>query len=282
MTHHDCLATLLAGPATGDPPRPPAGRQEEARAHAARCSDCWTVLALLHELAVGAPPADAERMPALYGCGPVQEDIYLLAGLTAAEMRALHPERARHLGWCLACRDRLGEVLLVERAAARGEFEPGRRAAARMAETIHEAVGRMVVQVRRAAVSFAAVPDGFALVPLAVPAGAYRGDAAATAPGQLCRFALPESPLSAELTLEPRHDERVGVTLRFSGGDAGHLSVHLHELHGARPALVARHPVRGADPVVFRGLDAGRYVLEIRERERARRFRVRVDIERPV
>jgi hypothetical protein len=183
-------------------------------------------------------------------------------------------------------------MLLVERAAVRGEFEPAfpapaaarwRAAAARAGETIHEAVGRMVVQARRAAAAFAAVPDGFAVVPLAMPAGAYRGEARVdeTPPGELCRFALPDTPVSAALTLEPRHDERVGVALRFSGGDPGQLSVHLHEVHGERTALVARHPVRGADPVVFRALGAGHYLLEICERERGRRFRIRFDVETP-
>src|SRR5262245_37759740 len=229
-------------------------------------------------------------MPTLFGCQPVQDDLDLLAGLTAAEMRASYPEHARHLGWCHACRDRLAEVMVVERAAARGEFGPAliapavaswRRTVARAGTTVHEVVGRVVVRVQQAAAAFTAVPEGFALVTLGVPAGAFRGEASAVSAGQLLQFALPDSPLSAELTLAPRHDERVGVTLRFSGGQPGRLSVRVHELRDQESALVAQHTVRGTDPVVFRGLGAGHYLLEIREREPARRFQVRFDVETP-
>src|SRR5262245_4266008 len=292
VTHHECIATLLAGPEKGGPARPATGARAEARAHIARCSDCWEVLRLLYELAEGGPPADAERMPALFGCAPVQDELYLLAGLNAAEIRATHPGLVRHLGWCFACRDRLAELLIVERAAASGEFGPPllasasrwRLRAARAGETIHEAVGRVVVQVRRAAAAFAAVPEGFTITALGTPAGAYRGpgaDAGQPAPGQQLHFELPDSSLAAELTLEPRHDDRVGVAVRFSGGEASGLSVHLHEVQGGRTALVARHAVRGANPVVFKSLGAGHYVVEIRERERARRFQLRFDVETP-
>ncbi len=288
MTHHDCIATLLAGP-KGETPQPP-GQRDEARAHAARCSDCWAVLVLLHELAVGAPPEDAGHMAAAYGCASVQDDLYLLAILSASEMRAVHPEHARHLGWCLACRERLAEVLVVERAVAREEFGPAviapaearwREVAARAGVRVHEVVGRVVVRVRRAAAAITTVPEGFTVVPFAT-AGALRGNSpAAASPGQLLQFALPDSTLSAELTLEPRHDERVGVALRFSGGIPARLSVLLHELRDAQEALVARHSVRGEDAVVFRGLGAGQYLLEIREREPARSFKVRFDVETP-
>ena len=291
MTHQNCIATLLAAPG-GETGAPPSVARDEAQAHVAHCSDCWAVLSLMHELATGTSPAGAERMPELFGCAPVRDDLYLLAGLTAAEVRAAHPAHARHLGWCHACRDRLAEIMVVERAAARGEFGPAlvalpearwREGAARAGQRVHEAVGRVVVHVRRAAAAFAAVPEGFAVTMVAAPAGAYRGDAAPDAtPGQqLVRFALPDSTLAAEVTLEPRHDERVGVAVRFSGGDPRRLSVHLHEVQGERTALVARHAVRGADPVVFRALGAGHYLLEIREREQARRIQVRFDVETP-
>src|SRR4029450_6703624 len=95
-----------------------------AEEHVARCSDCWATLAVAHDLAFGEPPADAERMAALYGCDAVQDGLYLLTDLPAADIRAREPETARHLGWCLSCRERLVELIAVERAAARGDFQP--------------------------------------------------------------------------------------------------------------------------------------------------------------
>src|SRR5439155_1018829 len=92
--------------------------------HVGRCSDCWAMLSLLHELATGEPAAGAERMGALFGCGPIRDEMYLLAGLTAEEIRRRHPHVARHLGWCHACRDRVAEVMAIERAATRGELGP--------------------------------------------------------------------------------------------------------------------------------------------------------------
>jgi hypothetical protein len=157
---------------------------------------------------------------------------------------------------------------------------------ARVGQTIHAAVGRVVVKARRAAAAFTLVPEGFTVMPLAT-AGATRGLAAADAVleealGQELAVSLPESPLSAELSLEPHGDERVGVAVRVTGAaPAARLSIHLRLLGGARPTLVARHAVRGAEPVVFKALGAGQYVLEIHEQDRARRFHLRFDVETP-
>src|SRR5207247_5090773 len=135
-------------------PAPAARERREAEEHVGRCSDCWAVLSLLHELATGESPPGAERMGALFGCSPVQEEMYLLAGLTAEEIRRRHPHVARHLGWCHACRDRLAEVLSVERAAAQGELGPPlvAPAAARWTEGAAPAGERMCGAVARAAV----------------------------------------------------------------------------------------------------------------------------------
>src|SRR4029450_11441961 len=97
-----------------------------AEEHVARCSDCWATLEVTHDLAFGEPPADAGRMAALYGCDAVQDRLYLLTDLTAADIRAREPETARHLGWCLSCRERLGEIIAVARPAARGGLRPAR------------------------------------------------------------------------------------------------------------------------------------------------------------
>jgi hypothetical protein len=45
---------------------------------------------------------------------------------------------------------------------------------------------------------------------------------------------------------------------------------------------VARYTVRGAEPVLLKGLQPGRYVLEVHERQHARRFQLRFDIESAV
>src|SRR4029077_2802122 len=77
-----------------------------------------------YELAAGEPPPDSERMQALFGCDAVQDRLYLFTDLTAADIRDREPTLARHLGWCVACRERLVELIAVERSPARGELEP--------------------------------------------------------------------------------------------------------------------------------------------------------------
>jgi len=255
------------------------------------------MLSLLHELATGEPVAGAERMGALFGCGPIRDEMYLLAGLTAEEIRRRHPHVARHLGWCHACRDRVAEVMAIERAAARGELGPPlvtpaaprwREAAARVGETVREAVGTAVIQLRRAGAVFTAVPEGFLVSPMAAPAAAFRGPPPTKkgepkkevpALGQKAEFPLPDSRLSAELSLEPHGPDRVGMALRVSGHEPPRLSVHVREIRGEGLELVGRYSVRGAALVVVKGLTPGQYVLEIEDKQRARRFRLRFDIE---
>jgi len=284
VNHQECIATLLG---TGGS----AGEQEAARDHAARCSDCWAVLALLHELAMGEPPPDAGRMAGLFRCDAVQDGMYLLAGLSADHMRAAHPEPAAHLGWCLACRERLAEVISAERAVVRGELPAviappapsWRESTGRLGEAVRELVGKLVIEARRTKAAFTAVPDGFVVTGLAT-AGALRGavadEAGAAGLGQQVRFPLGESGLFAELALEAQGPEQVGIALGVAGAaaDSG-LSVHLREVKDDRADLVARYTVRVAEPVLVKGLQPGRYVLEIHERQHARRFQLRFDIQ---
>src|SRR5437773_719307 len=206
------MAILLgSGQGRAGDPALAARERREAEEHVGRCSDCWAMLSLLHELARGEPAAGAERMGALFGCGPIRDEMYLLAGLTAEEIRRRHPHVARHLGWCHACRDRVAEVMAIERAAARGELGP----------------------------------------PLVTPAAPRWREAAA----------------------------RVGMALRVSGHEPPRLSVHVREIRGEGLELVGRYSVRGAALVVVKGLTPGQYVLEIEDKQRARRFRLRFDIE---
>jgi hypothetical protein len=289
VNHQDCIATLLGAATGGGTPE-----QQDAREHAARCSDCWAVLTLFHELAMGEPPPDAGRMVGLFSCAAVQDGMYLLAGLSAEEMRAAHPHLAAHLGWCLACCERLAEVLWAERAAALGELPAvvapalprWRESVGRLGEAVRELVGQLVIEARRTKAAFTAVPEGFVVSGLAT-AGALRGavadEVSATGLGQQVRFPLGESGLFAELALETRSPEEVGIALGIAGAaaDSG-LSVHLREVKDDRADLVARYTVRGAEPVLLKGLQPGRYVLEVHERQHARRFQLRFDIESAV
>ncbi len=250
MNHGECIAILLRA-LSG---QPSAEDDRGAREHVARCSDCWAVLALVHELTQGDPPPGAERMAGLFACAPVQDELYLLSGLSAAEIRATHPGMATHLAWCHGCRDRLAELLAVERAAARGELGPPliavaprwRETAARAGETVREVVGRAVVRVGRAAAAFIAVPDGVLISPLA-PAAALRGEPTAAEDGAVLgrqvRFSLPDTERWAEVTLEPQGRERVAVAVRVSGEEAG-LSVRLRQVRPGGTELVARHSMR--------------------------------------
>ena len=292
------MAILLgSGQGRAGDPALAARERREAEEHVGRCSDCWAMLSLLHELATGEPAPGAERMGALFGCGPIRDEMYLLAGLTAEEIRRRHPHVARHLGWCLACRDRVAEVMAIEHAAARGELGPPlvtpaaprwREAAAQVGETVREAVGTAVIQLRRAGAVFTAVPEGFLVSPMAAPAAAFRGPPPTKkekeqkdvpALGQKAEFPLPDSSLSAELSLEPHGPDRVGMALRVSGDEPPRLSVHVREIRGEGLELVGRYSVRGAAMVVVKGLTPGQYVLEIEDKQRARRFRLRFDIE---
>src|SRR6266481_2818347 len=297
VNHQECMAILLGSVQgrAGDPTLA-ARERREAEEHVSRCSDCWAMLSLLHELARGEPVAGAERMGALFGCGPIRDEMYLLAGLTAEEIRKRHPQVARHLGWCHACRDRVAEVMTIERAAARGDLGPPllapaaprwRGAAARVGETVREAVGTAVIQLRRAGAVFTAVPEGFLVSPMPAPAGALRGPPPpkkepkreARALGQKAEFAELGSPMTAELTLQPHGPERVGMALRVSGDEPPRLSVQVRAIRGEGIGLVGRYSVRGSAMVVVNGLTPGQYVLEIDDKHRARRFRRRFDIE---
>ena len=294
MTHEASLARLLASTSPGD--GPPTTERAAALAHVADCSDCWAVLRMLHELSVGVLPPDDARMTALSDCDTVRDDLFLLVGLDVGEMRRRNPATARHLGWCHACRERFGEILAVERIAARGDLgapllaPPAprwREVAGRAGEVVRELVEKAVVHVGRAAAGFAVVPQGFLVSATVSPGGALRGAAVAEAPSSLApglgrqvQFALGDSGVWAELTLEPEGGEQVSVALSISSAEPVELALHLRELQGDRADLIARHTVVGTAPVVVKGLRPGRYVLEIHQQPKALLFKLRFDVER--
>lgn len=298
VTHDESIAVLLAralGRSTDQLPAPE--RRQAALEHAARCSDCYTVLRLAHELATGAPPPDADRMPALFGCDDIRDRLYLLGDTPVSSLRAADPDMAAHLAWCLACLGRAAEVVAVEAEAAGLAYGPplltpaGARwheAATRTGETVREVVGRVVIRVRRAAAAFAAVPDGFLVSPLPAPAAAVRGDVpepplpGTPALGRQVQFALPDAGLWVELTLEPQGDDLVGLALQLTAPDDAALSVHVRDRAAPEPQLVARQTVCGTEPVHVRGLRPGQYLLELHDRRLARCFTLPFDVERPV
>src|SRR5262249_46844752 len=280
VNHEDVIAILL-GSVTGLPDDLEAIARDRraAEEHVARCSDCWTVLRAAHELAFGEPPADAEHMAALFGCDAVQDRLYLLTDLTAAEIHSQEPTLARHLGWCLSCRERLAELIAVEHAAAAGEFEPllapsprWRETVTRLGATVREVIGHVKVRVGRTAAVFTEVPEGFFVGGSPVPVSALRGSevsptGAAPGLGQEVQFALADSGLSVGLRLEPQSDELVAIALRVSGSETTDVSVQLRAVEAERAELVARYTVRGSAPVLVKGVRPGRYVLELHERE---------------
>src|SRR2546427_10265385 len=97
VNHQECMAILLgSGQGRAGDPTLAARERRKAGEHVARCSDCWAMLSLLHELATGEPASGAERMGALFGCGPIRDEMYLLAGRTAEGVRGGPPHVARH------------------------------------------------------------------------------------------------------------------------------------------------------------------------------------------
>jgi hypothetical protein len=155
----------------------------------------------------------------------------------------------------------------------------------RLGATVREVIGHAKVRVGRAAAVFTEVPEGFLVGGIPVPVGAYRGSEASTAVGgapglgQEVQFALADSGLSVELRLEPQSDELVAIALRVSGSETTDVSVQLRAVEAERAELVARYTVRGSAPVLVKGVRPGRYVLELHERERTLRFKLRFDVE---
>lgn len=280
MTHRDAIATLLAPEA--DAPPPSAEARAAAVAHLVDCSDCWATVSAVLRTATGLPP-EADAMPALFGCDAVRDDLYTAVGLAPHALALAHPVLARHLGWCLACRDRLVELEAVEALAA--AVSPPRAVWSRIAgaaETVHAAAGRLVARVRDAAAGFAAVPEGFALgAALATPGPARGGVAAPEPAGPLygsARVPLADSGLVAELAIEPEGGGRARLVVRVEGTPREPLSLRLQDA-GDAGAVLARHTLHVGGPVAVGAVPPGSYLLDIVARREGRRFRFSLDLE---
>jgi hypothetical protein len=268
VTHPDAIAHVLAL-ARGT--APPPGVRQAVVSHLARCSDCWQALGTLHAQATGARPAEDAAMASLFGCERVRDRLFLLVGLDPATIAGAHAAEARHLGWCLACRTRLAELSAIERelTAAPRWVDVGER--------VREAVGRVVVRVGRTMAGLVEVPESFVLGPALAPA-AVRGAAASTTLAQSTHFQLGDTPVWVELGVDAADEASAGLTLRLTTPSSDAFSVHVHEARPGGDALLARYTLRGADPVVVRGLWAGSFLVELHDARGAQVHRVRLDV----
>jgi hypothetical protein len=265
VTHARAIAELLAL-ASPDAGRPTVADRRALAAHVARCADCWRTLSALHAR-VADPGSEDADMAARFGCEPVRDRLFLLVDLDPATIARDHADVARHLAWCLACRTRLAEIVDVEREASRAPrwIDVGER--------VREAAGRLVVRVGRAVSGWLEVPDGFAPGPLVAPAAA-RGDDATTAIVPSATFDV--GGVTAEIVVEPGGGAGAGFSLRLTEPVGEPYSLHVRESRDDGEALVARHTVRGDEPVVVRGLWPGSFVIELHGARDV--HRVRLDV----
>jgi hypothetical protein len=272
MTHTEVMARLLAlgTPGAGAPAL--AGTMRDAvTAHVVRCSDCWGVLATLHETIAGEPPVENAEMVRRFGCETVRDGLFALVGVDPATIARHHAPAARHLQWCLACRGRLAELIDVERDAT---TSPRWIA---VGERVSEAVGRLVVRLGQAASGLVEIPDGFVLGPAA--AGVPVRGAPGTSGPHTTRFPVGERGLWADLTVDTPDATSADVTLALSAPASEGFALHVREARADGDALVARYTLRGTMPVRVRGLWPGHFVVELHDPTDARVHRVRLDID---
>jgi hypothetical protein len=267
VTHAEAIAHVIDLAAGTAPSR---HIREAVVEHLARCSDCWHALGSLHRDATGERPSEDATMADAFGCERVRDRLFALVDCDPATIARAHAPEARHLGWCLACRSRLAELIDVERelAAAPRWVDAGER--------VREAVGRVVVRIGRAAAGVLEAPEWFVLGPSPAPT-AVRGAAAPGALAQSTRFQLGDTPVWVELGVAAADEASAGLTLRLTTAVRDAFSVHLRESRPGGDALVARYTLRGTDPVLVRGLWPGSFIVELHGHG-AHVHRVRLDI----
>ena len=255
MTHADCieaLVTRLRGVARepSSTPWPP-----EIEAHLADCSDCWAVVELLHESADGAQPPEQTRMAQLYGCERVRDRFYVLLGLSPAERTTREPAAWRHLGWCLACRDRFAAFAAIEADAGAAARSFADSPALRSLRAFH---ARVVVAVRRGMAEFREL-EGLMALPTLAPL-ATRG--AEPPEGDLLdevRFRPEDGSAAADLRVHARSDGRVDLAVRLQGEVLAGTMLWLHTAEGDE--VVGCQTVHPGGVALFSAVPAGRYVL---------------------
>jgi hypothetical protein len=285
VKHDDAIAILLASAPGAAPERAPTPSAAiDARAHMASCSDCFEVMALLHELASGDSVLRTQGRT-LFGCEAAREVFYRAVGLDAPALAKREPTLARHLGWCLSCRERFAEVLLVERMAARGDVEPllaparaeWRELARAGGDVVRVLVGRLAVRVGRSVAAFTEVPLGLGVMAAPVPVALRRSTPASGDVGMAQHLRVPiDGEHELDLALQPQGSARVALVVSVAGGPGLVL-----ELRAAADAgdLLARSTLRDDRPVVVRDLAPGQYTLEIIRPLPAQRCALRLDVE---
>jgi hypothetical protein len=290
VNHRDAIAVLLQSIVSGETGRQPADRErQQAEEHVARCSDCWDVLAVLKTAVTGTPPAGHGRMRELYGCDTVRDDLWQLDGLTPGEIQSQFPDVARHLVWCHACRDRFFEMVQVAREEAQGLYGPPVVVDAPVWRRLEAAGGALrelaepiVVAIRKGAAAFSRVAEGVTLVPLpadrsgrrTAPETRERIEVGPETP-QRIEFALADSPLSADLTVE-KADGKAGLHVSIAGGPGLRLGF---EVRAATGVLVTSKPITADDRTASFTLPIGDYVLVIHDRASGTRYRINLTIQ---
>lgn len=262
MTHDEALDVLIAcivAGGRGDPTS--AERLSAAEAHVSGCPDCWRELAATHELVAGSAPAVDERMRELLGCAAVQDQLYLLVGLTSDAIAHEHQDAARHLRSCRECRDALAD--LIEMEQLQEEKLP-------VAGPVHTGLAgsseRWVVAVHEGMARFTELPAHLVAMPLPVPAGAWRTDAQQrVSAGEHVTLDLGRSGLKVDIAVEPQELGRVRLSLSLIGMASVPVDVTLSEARERGEPVVAAQSALVGHPFVVGGLRAGRYVLEIHE-----------------
>lgn len=260
-----------------------------AQEHIARCADCWRLVARIHDLAMGEPPPEAATMEQLYGCDGVRDQLHLLVGLDAREIEQKNPETARHLSWCVACRERLAALFLTELASEPVSIgmpiettRGWRTFPTAGGEQLRELVGTALVRLRQGLAAFADLPEGW-LVQAPLPVFAWRGDAregeaAVDTLAREVRVVLEAQGLTVTLGVDAHGTERADLEVTTGGPSEG-VSLQLRLGRGNEQQLVAADTVRAGEPAGFRGLVPGAYTLDIVDRPRRLRFRIGFDLQ---
>ena len=250
MTHDMCIDAILARR------RHPGAVGErfsgDVEEHLASCSDCWAVVALMHESVVGAPVAEHERMERLFGCEDVRDRFGMLVGISSEEIPARDPEAARHLAWCLACRTRLATLRAVEQEL---DSLPEGAEALDADTPLRALTARLAVAVRAGLAVFTELEGLLPIAPLAPAAARGTGEARPKA------ARLFTDGGSVELRLLARGDARMDLEVQLLDDAPANAMLCLRTA-GTNQAI-AYQTARRDRPIVFAALPRGSYVLEL-------------------
>jgi len=284
MTHDDAFVFLLRGPRF-ESGRESDARRAEALRHVASCRECLALLCSTELAATGTRSVDASEIERLFVCEPTRRVLFRLGGFAPDELATRFPDAARHLAWCVACRERLADVLALESDADDGAPDyppttPWRRLEGALGSRGEELLGRVLAVVRRGVAAFVDLPPGVAPVAFATPQPLRRSDGenAGTTGIQRVRIELRDRPWCLEVGIDAPSNHRCDLEVQLdSSGAPATIAVRI----GLVPfdSLGAVQPTRAGMPLWFRDLATGAYVLEVRDDASGERFRVPLVIE---